>query len=156
MKINFFLTALALSLFSVFFAFSANAQWHAHWIASPGGDGREYGVYYFRKDLQLTSKPDSFLVHVSADNRYKLFVNGNLVSLGPARNDLYHWNYETVDLAPYLKSGKNIVAAIVWNEADHRPEAVMSFRTAFLLQGNSPKEEVLNSNKSWKCIRDSA
>ncbi len=151
MKINCCMTALVLVLFS---AFSANAQWHANWIAPAGGDGREYGVYYFRKDIQLTAKPDSFVVHVSADNRYKLFVNGNLVSLGPARNDLYHWNYETVDLAPFLVSGKNIIAAIVWNEADHRPEAQMSVRTAFILQGNAPAEEILNTNSSWKYMRD--
>jgi len=43
-------------------------------------------------------------VHLSADNRYKLYVNSVLVSCGPARGDLYYWNYETVDLAPYLNA----------------------------------------------------
>src|ERR1700744_494951 len=51
-------------------------SWHANWIAVPGGDGREYGIYYFRKGFDLSARPDSFLVHVSADNRYKLFING--------------------------------------------------------------------------------
>ncbi len=143
---------------TVLFAFSAPAStiWHAEWIALPGEDGHDYGIYYFRKSIDLTTVPGSFRVHVSADNRYKLFINGNLVSLGPARNDLYHWNYETVDLAPWLVSGKNIVSAIVWNEADHRPEAQLSFHTAFILQGDSPAEELINTNKSWKCMRDNA
>ena len=135
---------------------SPTTIWHANWIAAPGDDGRNYGVYYFRKSLELTTKPGSFIVYVSADNRYKLFVNGTLVSLGPARNDIYHWNYATVDLAPYLTSGKNIISAIVWNEADYRPEAQFSFRTAFIVQGSSPAEEILNTNNSWKCIKDSA
>ena len=130
--------------------------WHANWIAMPGEDGRDYGVYYFRKGIELAAKPDHFVVHVSADNRYKLFVNGTLVSLGPARNDTYHWNYETVDLSKYLTPGKNIVAAIVWNEADQRPEAQISVRTAFIIQGDSHAEEVLNTNNSWKCYRDRA
>jgi alpha-L-rhamnosidase len=130
--------------------------WHANWIAMPGEDGRDYGVYYFRKSIELGARPDHFVVHVSADNRYKLFVNGTLASLGPARNDTYHWNYETVDLAQYLAAGKNIVAAVVWNEADHRPEAQISVRTAFIVQGDSPAEEVLNTNNSWKCFRDKA
>ncbi|WP_431213446.1 hypothetical protein ACQ86N_00470 [Puia sp. P3] len=82
------------------------AEWHANWIAMPGEDGRDYGVYYFRKSIELGAKPDHFIVHVSADNRYKLFVNGTLVSLGPARNDTYHWNYETVDLAPIWPRAK--------------------------------------------------
>ena len=132
------------------------AAWHANWIALPGEDGRGYGVYYFRKHLELPAQPAKFVVHVSADNRYKLYVNGALVSLGPTRGDLYHWNYETVDLAPFLKPGNNLVAALVWNEADHRPEGQISFRTAFILQGDSPAEELLNTDNSWKCIRDNA
>jgi alpha-L-rhamnosidase len=154
-------SVLCLSILSGPFAnagtFSAEpipATWHASWIAFPGEQGHDYGVYYFRKRIELAAKPGTFIVHVSADNRYKLFVNGTLVSLGPARGDIYHWNYETVDLAPYLSAGKNIVSAVVWNEADHRPEAQMSVRTAFILQGDAPAEEILNTNKSWKCIRD--
>ncbi|MBN8853766.1 MAG: alpha-rhamnosidase [Sphingobacteriales bacterium 50-39] len=131
-------------------------KWNANWIAAPGENGREYGVYYFRKTIELAAKPATFIVHLSADNRYKLFVNGKLVSLGPARGDLYHWNYETADLAPFLTSGKNIVSAIVWNEAEYRPEAQISVRTAFIVQGDSPAEEILNTNNSWKCCRDHA
>lgn len=131
-------------------------SWNASWIAAPGDDGREYGIYYFRKHLELAARPATFIIHISADNRYKLYVNDSLVSLGPARGDLYNWNYETVDLAPYLVAGKNIIAAIVWNEADYRPEAQISFRTAFIVQGNTPAEEVVNTNNSWKCMRDHA
>ena len=143
-------------LVSLAFSSPASTIWHASWIAMPGEDGHDYGVYYFRKNVDLITRPASFPVHVSADNRYKLYINGNLVSLGPARNDLYHWNYETVDLAPWLTPGKNIVCAIVWNEADHRPEAQLSFHTAFILQGDSPAEEIINTDKSWKCLRDIA
>jgi alpha-L-rhamnosidase len=131
--------------------------WNASWIAAPfDGGGNEYGVYYFRKSLDLATKPASFIVHVSADNRYKLYVNNTLVSLGPARGDTYNWNYETVDLAPYFTAGKNTIAAQVWNEAQYRPEAQISVRTGFILQGNTKTEEVLNTNNTWKAIRDVA
>ncbi|HVV05034.1 MAG TPA: alpha-L-rhamnosidase N-terminal domain-containing protein, partial [Puia sp.] len=156
MKLFLALTVTLLANFSKSGEANPPAKWDASWIAAPGDDGREYGVYYFRKGIELTDAPASFIIHVSADNRYKLFVNGRLVSLGPTRGDLYHWNYETVDLAPDLKSGKNIVTAIVWNEADYRPEAQISFRTAFIIQGNSSAEAALNTNDSWKCIRDKA
>ncbi|HEX3384042.1 MAG TPA: alpha-rhamnosidase, partial [Mucilaginibacter sp.] len=128
--------------------------WNAQWIDTPGDNGVSYGVFYFRKSIDLTAKPTSFIVHVSADNRYKLYVNGILVSLGPARGDTYYWNYETVDLAPYLSAGKNTVAALVWNEAQYAPMAQISVRTGFILQGNSATEEILNTNGSWKCFRD--
>ncbi|WP_158826903.1 alpha-L-rhamnosidase-related protein [Mucilaginibacter lacusdianchii] len=129
-------------------------QWNSQWIAAPGDNGNSYGVFYFRKNIDLVAKPSVFMVHVSADNRYKLYINGTLVSLGPARGDTYYWNYETVDLAPYLSAGKNTIAALVWNEAEYRPEAQISFRTGFILQGGSEKEEILNTNTTWKCIRD--
>jgi len=130
--------------------------WNAYWTALPNDPGREYGVYCFRKGVELAVKPASFIVKVSADNRYKLYVNGTLVSVGPARGDTYYWNFEMIDLAPYLVAGKNSIAAIVWNEAEVRPEAQISLRTAFILQGNTANEEILNTNNTWKCMQNKA
>ncbi len=86
-------------------------RWDAQWIAVPGTSPHAYGVYHFRKKFSLNDKPGLFVIHVSADNRYKLYVNGELASLGPARADLFHWNYETVDIAKYLRVGDNVIAA---------------------------------------------
>jgi len=139
--------------------------WNAQWITGPGSHANEYtaafdqtlkdyAVFKFRKTMTLEQKPSSFRVHVSADNRYKLFVNGQQVSQGPARGDLYFWNFETLDLAPYLTAGKNTVSAVVWNDGKYKPEAQISYLTAFILQGNSPDEEILNTNDTWKTIKD--
>lgn len=130
-------------------------QWKALWIAVPGEQPGGYGVYLFRKNIDLPSKPGTFIIHVSADNRYKLFVNGKMVSLGPARGDILHWNFETVDIAPFLDAGNNIIAAQVWNDGDFRPEAQISFRTGFIVQGATAAEQLVNTNSSWKCVRDS-
>ncbi len=128
--------------------------WNAAWIAVPNDNGTTYGVFQFRKNISLAAKPASFIIHVSADNRYKLYVNGKLVSLGPARGDTYFWNFETVDVSPYLEQGDNSIAALVWNEAQYRPEAQITVRTAFILQGNSPAEEGVNTDTSWRCRED--
>ncbi|MBD1393663.1 alpha-L-rhamnosidase-related protein [Mucilaginibacter glaciei] len=133
-----------------------SSPWKAQWIAAPNEPAKGYGVYNFRKRVDLAAKPARFIIHVSADNRYKLYVNERLVSLGPARGDLYYWNFETVDIAPYLSAGKNTIAAIVWNEGDVRAEAQISDRTGFILQGDTEAEEILNTNKTWKCIRNKA
>lgn len=81
-------------------------RWKARWISMPGEPANVYGVYHMRKTFELGEVPSRFIVHVTADNRYKLYLNGRFVSLGPARGDIYNWNFETVDLAPYLKRGK--------------------------------------------------
>ncbi len=129
-------------------------QWQASWIAVPGESPAGYGVYLFRKKIDLDSKPDSFVIHVSADNRYKLFVNEKQVSLGPARGDLDHWNFASLDIAPFLHPGKNIIAAQVWNEGEWRPEGQISLRTGFILQGTDNKEKKIITDSSWKCTRD--
>lgn len=130
--------------------------WKAYWIAAAGTPAQGYGVYHFRKTIQLDRKPASYVVHVSADNRYKLFVNGTLASLGPARGDVMHWNFETVDLASFLQVGTNVLAAVVWNEGDSRPEAQISYRTGFVMQGNSDAEATVNTDTTWRAARDSS
>ncbi len=37
------------------------------------------------KTFILDAQPRQFVIHVSADNRYKLFVNGEMVSFGYKR-----------------------------------------------------------------------
>src|SRR4051794_28926035 len=48
------------------------STWTAKWIGCPGADPYGYGVYHFRKTLDLPAKPARFVVHVSGDNRYQL------------------------------------------------------------------------------------
>lgn len=62
-------------------------KWEADWIACPGISLYEYGVYHFRKEFKLDRRPERFVINISADNRYRLFVNGTPMSLGPARGD---------------------------------------------------------------------
>lgn len=159
--IKSFLLRSAVLLLLLCIMFKTDAQtvkdgvhnWSANWIAMHSKPGSEYGIYYFRKHITLDHQPAAFNVFVSADNRYKLYVNEKLVSLGPARGDQYNWNYETVNLAPYLHKGKNIIAALVFNEAQYRPVAQISFRTAFMLQGATQAEDSINTNKSWRCTK---
>jgi alpha-L-rhamnosidase len=131
-------------------------QWNGSWITVPGASPEGYGIYLFRKDFNLKSKPASYVIHISADNRYKLFVNGKLASLGPARGDIDHWNFETIDIASFLNPGKNVLAAVVWNHGEWRAEFQVTLRTAFIIQGDGGISETTNTNNTWKCIRDSS
>jgi alpha-L-rhamnosidase len=128
----------------------------ANWIAPPGMPPDSFGVFHARRAFDLAAKPARFLVHVSADNRYRLYVNGTQVSSGPQRSDQMHWRYETVDLAPLLRAGSNVIAALVWNWGPNHPVAQHSRRTAFLVQGDGPSESIVNTGARWKLLRDSA
>jgi hypothetical protein len=130
--------------------------WPASWISCPGIGGRDYGVYHFRRTFQLDTRPARFVVHVSADNRYRLWVNGHAVCSGPARGDLGHWNFETIDIAGWLQAGQNELAALVWNMGVYAPVAQISNRTAFVLQGDEASESFVNTDRKWKVMQDSA
>jgi alpha-L-rhamnosidase len=131
-------------------------RWTAGWIAAPGESHYDYGVYHFRRTFILESAPSSFIVHVTADNRYELFVNGRRAGWGPARGDLNHWRYESLQIAPLLKPGKNVLAAVVWNFGQYAPEAQITNQTGFLLQGNTKAERVVDTGTEWKCYRNPA
>ena len=131
-------------------------RWNAHWLSVPGVSPHDYGVYHFRRTFNLAEQPRTFVVHVSGDNRYQLFVNGELASVGPARGDLFHWRYETVDIASKLKAGKNTLAAVVWNDGPFTAVAQISNGTGFILQGDSDSEQIVNTGAEWRCIMDRA
>ena len=133
-----------------------NFRWQAEWIAPQNVNLKEFGVYHFRKNFELSQKPNQFIINVSGDNRYRIFVNGNYVGAGPARGDLMHWNFETYDIAQFLQQGKNTIATVVWNFGKDIPVAQMTNKTGFILQGNSIKEEIINTNKTWKVIQNDA
>lgn len=130
--------------------------WSANWISSSEAKQREYGVYFFRKKFQLPEKPDQFIIHISADNRYRLFVNGQPVCSGPARGDLFNWYFESVDISQFLKQGNNVIAAVVWNMGILSPVAQISNQTGFVLQGDGAIENAINTNTSWKVLKDSS
>ena len=61
------------------------AKWTASWISHPTAPLREPIVLHFKKAFSLTTVPAKFVVEVSGDNRFILFVNGERVGDGPAR-----------------------------------------------------------------------
>jgi len=140
-------------------AFNLQAQetQDASWITHPDISGHEYGVYHFRKTVELAAAPEHFNVHVSADNRYRLYVNGVSVAAGPQRSDVMHWRYEELDLAPYLRAGSNVIAAVVWHWGEHKPVAQHSHQTGFLIRGATAEEPLIDTGTTaWKSFANRA
>ena len=124
-------------------------EWKAAWITHPTAPLREPVVLHFRRSLDLPSAPSGYMVRVSADNRFILWVNGRRVGDGPARGDLAHWRYEKFDLAPFLKAGSNLITATVWNFGIFAPVAQMSDRTAFLLESEAEGATSISTPNGW-------
>ena len=104
-----------------------------------------YQVRLFRRSFTVTNGDASRLaVHVSADSRYLFFCNGRLIGRGPAKGDVNHHFYETYDLTRHLRTGANVLAAIVldMSRVAHRPAllgapcSVMTYAGGFVLEGD--------------------
>ena len=56
---------------------------------------------------------------ITAVSRYRLWVNGMPILSGPCKGDLNRQYYETVELTPYLREGKNVFAVqVLFNDPD--------------------------------------
>lgn len=149
--------AFLLILFSVCSLEAQQVKWTAHWIMHPTAEPSSHAVILFRKSIELPAKPEKFVVHLSADNHYRLFVNDRYITRGPARGDIAHWFYETIDLAPYLKQGQNILVAEVVNWGAKRSFTYFSQLTSFIMQGDTEAEKLVNTmGGSWKCLQNEA
>jgi len=133
-----------------------NHKWEGQWIAHSEVSLYDYSVQLLRKEIELPTLPNSFIVHLSADQRYEFFVNGKSIAVGPANGGIMGWNYDTFDLTPYLQKGKNILAAKVVNYGKWTPGAQQTLSTGFILQGESETEKIANSNGSWKVFLNTA
>src|SRR6202158_253827 len=125
-------------------------QWTARWITCPDAPVRDEAVFHFRKLFKLENSPAHFIVHVSADNQFLLYVNQHRVGSGPVRADLAHWRFETYDLGPYLRPGTNLLSATVWNFGVHSALAQMSDRTGLLLQRDTATDQAADTNETWE------
>lgn len=119
--------------------------WSAQWVSPRRSPQEDVGAFVFRRFLDLSVVPSRLIVKVTADQRFRLYVNGRLAAHGPARSDLRHWQYDELDLAPFLTPGENLIHAVVWSFGHTAPMAQMTFQTAFILEG-----EGLSTPEGWE------
>jgi hypothetical protein len=73
------------------------------------GEGRNTFAL-FRKAFTLPGPVESAALHLFADTSYRLFVNGQFVEFGPVRCDPRFPLYDTHEIAPLLRPGRNVIA----------------------------------------------
>jgi len=54
--------------------------------------------------------PAGYELFITADDYYKLYVNGILAGQGPAAGYSFHYFYNRIDLSPFLRPGENTLA----------------------------------------------
>lgn len=137
--------------------FKPNWIWIPEWR---GKDKEEPRIIYFRKEIELQEIPSKLEIKISADSRYKLYINGNLAEIGPSKGDYKIWYCDTVDIAPFLVEGINGIAVVVLRYPMELLKGNSSiFRTqtpGLYIVGNyidqNGEEVDLSTNERWKCM----
>ena len=108
----------------------------------------------YRKTFNLNSIQYTEIT-ITADDYYILFVNGKFVTQGPANNYHFTYNINSVDITPFLKKGKNVIAVDTlyngyinraYNSGDNR----MGMYAEVVSNGNL----LFNTDESWKYTFD--
>ncbi|EWG48662.1 hypothetical protein FVEG_08359 [Fusarium verticillioides 7600] len=89
--------------------FDTSWMWNPAFIEKAASTAGRF--VHFRKTLFVNSQiPTSLPIQITADTRYKLYVNRQLVTFGPVKGDASLWFYDEVDISPYLGLGENNIA----------------------------------------------
>ena len=71
------------------------------------------GAVAFRKSFDLAAQPAEAVLHLFADARYIVWVNGTYVDRGPNRFQPNGPEYDSLNIVPRLKQGSNSIAILV-------------------------------------------
>ena len=136
------------------------SPWRAQWIWTAADPAP--AVALLRKQVVLAHAPVKADAWLSADAKYRLYINGRLVSRGPvdigrdyAGGSTGRWFYDYRDLTPYFKQGVNVIAAEVFRDwpigfTVSRGQPGFLFEAELTLPGG--KRQTVLSDTSWKCL----
>ena len=105
--------------------------------------------YVFRKRYTLAKKARAIL-KITADDYYKLYVNGSFVTQGPASSYPEHYYYNEIDLTDYLVEGDNTIAVHVYYQGlINRVWVSGDLRCMLWAELSLDGEPIMVSDESW-------
>lgn len=128
--------------------FAPSRDWRGRWIWGEGPASEQNLYYYFRKEFDLEAAPGTASLRITADTRYKLYVNGTFVAGGPVLSQPYFQYYDTHEVARLLRAGRNCLAVLVYH-IGHFQDA----RGGLLVEVDADDEPVAQSDDSWRALR---
>ena len=131
---------------------SAKWIWYPEKVTCPNTFVKARKVFTITKDIK------SAKTFISADSRYKLFINGSFIIRGPAPYDPRYMYYDKIDIKKYLLKGKNVVSILGYyiglSSRDYVRPHDFSTTAGIIFKSNITFEDgtkfYIYSNKDWK------
>ncbi len=120
-------------------------DWDVNWVEDPSWDRMSCHACAFRCCFTLNTRT-KIRFHVSADQRYTLYLDGKRVGFGPERGDDYNWFYQTHDLSLALGEHR-LVAVVWWTSAEQGLSHLGHFahRPSLMLKAEGKMDKVLST-----------
>ena len=127
--------------------FSARYRERPAWI-TPGQPTTPPEVTAFRLQFDLPAAA-TIRVHLSADERYLFYLDGQPVGRGPERGSDQAWFYESHDLS--LTRGRHTIVVLVWQMGALGPQAQIGLAGGLLFEAEEPYAELLSTKSAaWQ------
>lgn len=153
LRMKTFLVSL-LCMFALCTTLSADEWGDARWISAPDQHADSINSWtVFRRDISLNKQPSEAIAHIAVDSKYWLWINGKLIIFegglkrGPSPQDTY---YDEINLAPYLKKGKNQIALLVWYFGKNGFSHKSSGKSGLLFSLKAGNIQLI-SDSNWQC-----
>ena len=117
-------------------------QWQASWIWPEGTHAEEPVVFCSYLSLDI-SEEQAVRIHVTADQRYELYVDGLRIVRGPEASDINHWIFASLELR--IPAGRHSFAARVWYPGNLAGASQASYRPGFLCAAEGPLASAINT-----------
>ncbi|MCX6926780.1 MAG: hypothetical protein NT154_26780 [Verrucomicrobia bacterium] len=123
-------------------------------IWAPSAAPGQQAYVAFRKSFVLPEAAGPGTLHIFADSRYMLWVNGRYVLRGPCRFNPKRPEYDSVDLRPFVQTGTNVLVALVHHYAGAINGRIMQHAPGLAAKLDVSGREVLRTDASWRCSRN--
>lgn len=134
-------------------------NWKAKWIWAEDEEASKNIWLCFNKTVTVKEVPDELIARVAAENKYWLYINGELaVREGGLKRGatLSGCFFDEVDIAPYIHKGENLISVLVWywgKEVSYSSSD--AGQGGLLFEAESTSISIV-SDKSWSVKRNLA
>ena len=123
------------------------------WASSAPAGTQAYVA--FRKSFELKAKPEQpARLDIFADSRYLLWVNGEQILRGPCRFNPKRPEFDSLDVAPFLRPGKNVLTVLVHHYAGAVNGRIMQHAPGLTARLAVGGKEILRTDTSWRCSKN--
>ncbi len=90
-------------------------SWSGKWIWGHHKETEKNVFYRFRKEIVLDTVPEKLTLYITADTKFKLYINGAEAGYGSVMSQPFFTYYDIRDVTKYFKKGNNCVAVLVYH-----------------------------------------